>query len=83
MHPVTYCERILRGLAWFWVAVLAIICAAALPYHRGLPHRPVDSLTNWGQGRTPSDNVCPPDTVRFEVDDIFLECFRTSQPGVN
>lgn len=44
---------------------------------RGLPHRPVTELTNWGQGHAPPNNHCPPGTVRFETDDgLFLECFR-------
>lgn len=82
MHPVSYCERILRGTITFWLIFIGILIIAGItmPRHRGLPHRPVDQLTNWGQGRTPPDNVCPPGTVRFEIDDIFLECFRTSQP---
>lgn len=46
--------------------------------HKGLPHRQIDELTNWGQGRAPSENHCPPGTLRFETDDgFFLECFRT------
>lgn len=40
-------------------------------------HRPVDSLTNWGQGKAPAANVCPPGTLRFDTDDgLFLECMR-------
>ena len=46
--------------------------------HRGLPHRPVDELTNWGQGRAPVRVLghCPPGTTQFDVDGIFLECYR-------
>lgn len=44
---------------------------------RGLPHRPINELTNWGQGRNPGANDCPPGTVRYELDDgLFLECMR-------
>lgn len=44
---------------------------------RGLPHRPVDQLTNWGQGRQAPTNDCPPGTVRYETDTgFFLECYR-------
>lgn len=43
----------------------------------GLPHRPINELTNWGQGRNPGPNDCPPGTVRYELDDgLFLECMR-------
>lgn len=43
-----------------------------------LPHRQINELTNWGQGRAPECNVCPPGTIRFETDEgLFLECFRT------
>lgn len=43
----------------------------------GLPHRQINELTNWGQGRAPESNHCPPGTFRFETDDgLFLECFR-------
>lgn len=42
-----------------------------------LPHRPINELTNWGQGRNPGSNDCPPGTVRYELDDgLFLECMR-------
>lgn len=42
-----------------------------------LPHRPLNELTNWGQGRNPGSNDCPPGTVRYELDDgLFLECMR-------
>lgn len=52
-----------------------------LPPERGLPHRPLNELTNWGQGRAPESNRCPPGTIRFDTDDgLFLECYRTSQP---
>lgn len=55
--------------------MFAMVNAACVQH--GLPHRPVDQLTNWGQGRTPQANVCPPGTFRFETDDgLFLECFR-------
>lgn len=63
----------------FWVTGLALL------YHsthmpKTLPHRAVNSLTNWGQGRQGSTNACPPGTVRFETDDgLFLECFRATQ----
>lgn len=43
-----------------------------------LPHRPVDSLTNWGQGHSPL-NGCPSGTLRVETDEgFFLECFSLS-----
>lgn len=41
-----------------------------------LPHRAVTELTNWGQGRAPEANHCPPGTVQFEVENLFLECLR-------
>ena len=41
-----------------------------------LPHRAPDELTNWGQGRQPPTNDCPPGTVRMEAGGVFLECFR-------
>lgn len=42
-----------------------------------LPSRPVDELTNWGQGHAPDPNNCPPSTIRFDTDDgLFLECYR-------
>lgn len=44
--------------------------------HQALPHRPVDSLTNWGQGRAPTPGQCPQGTVEIEVDGVFLECLR-------
>jgi hypothetical protein len=44
---------------------------------RGLPHRTVDELTNWGQGHAPAQNHCPPGTLRVDTDEgLFLECFR-------
>lgn len=62
---------------------LAIELAAHAPdEYKVLPHRPVDELTNWGQGRAPAGNLCPPGTIRFETDEgLFLECYRTQ--GVN
>lgn len=64
-----------------WALVSAVLLLGGYAQYRkdrpGLPHRPVDSLTNWAQGRVPSDNVCPPGTFRFETDDgLFLECFN-------
>lgn len=44
--------------------------------HCALPHRPINELTNWGQGRNPGPNECPPGTVAFYVEDLFLECYR-------
>lgn len=53
----------------------ALIIAVLQPPH--LPHRPVDELTNWGQGHAPELNRCPPGTIRFTTDDgLFLECYR-------
>lgn len=50
---------------------------AAREANAGLPHRPINELTNWGQGRNPGANDCPPGTVRYELDDgLFLECMR-------
>ena len=51
----------------------------AQPEHKALPSRPVDELTNWGQGHAPAANVCPPGTFRFETDEgLFLECYRAN-----
>lgn len=62
---------------FFWL-IAAICFCWSMRVPAPLPHRPVDAYTSWGQGRTPADNVCPPGTIRFELDDgIFLECFRT------
>lgn len=45
---------------------------------QGLPHRPIDSLTNWGQGRAPAIHDCPPGTMEFDTEEgLFLECFST------
>lgn len=42
-----------------------------------LPRRTEDAYTNWGQGRAPESNHCPPGTIRFETDEgLFLECLR-------
>lgn len=61
----------------FWAIGLTLIYRATHMPKAPLPHRAVDSLTNWGQGRQGSTNACPPGTVRFETDDgLFLECFR-------
>lgn len=43
---------------------------------RGLPHRPITSLTNWGQGRAPTPGQCPMGTVEMDVENLFLECPR-------
>ena len=64
------------GAAWLaWFGVMLYWSA-----HRGLPHRPVDAYTNWGQGRVPDLHrhmpACPPGTTRVDVDDLFLECLR-------
>lgn len=46
-----------------------------------LPRRPVDTLTNWGQGRAPADNVCPAGTTEFRNDENqFIECQRGNTP---
>jgi hypothetical protein len=43
--------------------------------YQPLPHRAINELTNWGQGRTSATNHCPPNTIRFETDEgLFLEC---------
>lgn len=48
-----------------------------LPEFHGLPHRPLNELTNWGQGRAPEPSHCPPGTIRLDTDDgLFLECLR-------
>lgn len=39
-----------------------------------LPHRPLNELTNWGQGRAPTPHKCPRGTIEFEIDGLFLEC---------
>jgi hypothetical protein len=60
-------------------AMFALVLAHALGLFtpKPLPHRPVDALTNWGQGHAPIANQCPPGTIRFETDDnLFLECMR-------
>lgn len=41
-----------------------------------LPHRAITELTNWGQGRAPGVGACPPGTVEFDIDGLFLECFN-------
>lgn len=70
-------RRVPLLLAWIMLSNALILFAMHQNHHEGLPHRPVDSLTNWGQGRAPAQNVCPPGTFRFETDDgLFLECFR-------
>lgn len=61
--------------AFFLVAIILVTCNGCTRH--GLPHRPITQLTNWGQGRNPGSNDCPPGTVRFELDDgLFLECMR-------
>jgi hypothetical protein len=57
--------------ALFLVGILMFGCT------RALPHRAVNELTNWGQGRVPADGHCPPGTVPYYLDDdTFLECMR-------
>lgn len=46
------------------------------PVIHGLPHRPINELTNWGQGRAPEPDHCPSGTVRLDIDGLFLECMR-------
>lgn len=66
------CAMVL-GVAYFALAVWAVYKLN----HKGLPHRPVDVLTNWGQGQAPESNWCPSGTIRVETDErLFLECFR-------
>lgn len=41
-----------------------------------LPHRALSELSNWGQGHSPGADHCPPGTIQFDIEDLFLECFR-------
>jgi hypothetical protein len=68
------------GSLLFWALIVWLVyCADYNIRGRGLPHRPVDTLTNWGQGRAPESNECGPGQVRFEIEPgFFLECFRGS-----
>lgn len=62
-------------IAFFAASAFLITCNGCSP--KPLAHRPINELTNWGQGRAPSIDRCPPGTIRFETDDgLFLECFR-------
>lgn len=61
--------------AVFSFALIAILCILA-SQHQTLPHRPVDPLTNWGQGSNPGKDACPPGTIRIYSQDFFLECYR-------
>lgn len=46
-----------------------------------LPHRPVDALTNWGQGHAPTPGKCPRGTLEFDTEEgLFLECYRGTTP---
>ena len=68
------------GALFFPFAILAVgvFCSAALWFitePQTLPHRPVDELTNWGQGRAPGSD-CEAGTTRIEVDGLFIECLR-------
>jgi hypothetical protein len=69
------------GFVTAFCLLTGLLMAGAARYMgQHLPHRPVDTLTNWGQGRAPESNRCPPGTIRFETDDgFFLECFRANQ----
>ena len=59
---------------WFGMGLSLIQCSKRIP---PLPHRAITELTNWGQGRAPDPNHCPPGTVRMITDDdLFLECLR-------
>lgn len=70
--------RILKLIAILYLGIAAY--GAYRSEHR-LPHRAVNELTNWGQGRAPAQNHCPPGTIRFEMDDgLFLECYRGTTP---
>lgn len=65
------------------ILTLVLALASSIVYHQThqpLPHRPVDQLTNWGQGRAPEGNVCPPGTIRMTepTTGLFIECFRAN-----
>lgn len=62
-------------LAFFAIGLILILLNACNG-PRSLPHRPVNALTNWGQGRAPTPGQCPPGTVEIEIDGLFLECLR-------
>lgn len=63
------------------LAILTILLLTGCSQHpASLPHRPLTTWTNWGQGRAPEGNVCPAGTFRFETDEgLFLECYRGSR----
>jgi hypothetical protein len=67
------------GVILFWSLVGLLIYCSVNNITHGLPHRPVDTFTNWGQGRAPESNECGPGQVRYEIEPgFFLECFRGS-----
>lgn len=59
----------------FGFLVLAVLCfGSSQCAPKTLPHRPVDSLTNWGQGQNPSKDNCPDGRIALYVENLFLEC---------
>lgn len=74
----SWLDGVTAGVFLVALAILTLAVAmAAFDRPRALPHRPITELTNWGQGRAPEANHCPPGTLRFESEDgLFIECFR-------
>lgn len=64
--------------AMFCFGLLFFLCVlASRQAPHALPSRPIDQLTNWGQGRAPDTCHCPPGTIRIDTEDgLFLECLR-------
>lgn len=76
----------LRELVPFLIPFALIVIGAALMLLNGcavtvtatgLPHRPVNSYTSWGQGHNPGRGGCPAETIPLYLDDdVFLLCLR-------
>lgn len=65
---------LLIPLAFFVAAAILVTCNGCTP--KSLPHRQLGELSAWGQGHNPGRDNCPPGTVAFYVEDLFLECYR-------
>jgi hypothetical protein len=67
---------IITGILFWGIIGLCFYTRHESPH--SLPSRPIDQLTNWGQGQAPESNQCPIGTIRIESEGLFLECLRGS-----
>jgi hypothetical protein len=77
---MTLDRSVLTGVIAAYVVWMAIILTSIAVRTDRLPHRPVDQLTNWGQGRNPDRYSCRNGVPFFDAETgLFVECMEGTQ----